>query len=179
MTGFRSSILWAAIVVGTARAAVAADASGLQEVIVSATRNTRALTDVPVSASVLDATSIADTPAQSFDDVLRHVPGVNLPVQSGIQAHPTADNVSMRGLGGIHALVLIDGVPLNDPFFGYIQWSRIPTEAIERVEIVRGGGSPLWGNFAMGGVINVVTRSPREDMAIVNVGGVAGGAWIF
>jgi outer membrane cobalamin receptor len=120
---------------------------------------------------VIDSTTVQDTPAQSLDDVLRHVPGVNLPIQTGIEAHPTADNVSMRGLGGIHALVLVDGVPLNDPFFGYFQWGHIPLESIDRVEVVRGGGSPLWGNFAMGGVINVVTRAPEEDTATANAGG--------
>lgn len=46
----------------------------------------------------------------------------------------------MRGLGGIRALVLLDGVPMNDPFFGYLQWSRVPLELVKQVEIVRGGG---------------------------------------
>ena len=151
-----------------------ARADDLDEVIVTATRSARALTDVPESASVVTATEAQDTPAQSLDDVLRHVPGVNLPIQSGIEAHPTADNVSMRGLGGIHALVLLDGVPLNDPFFGYIQWARIPMEQVDHIEVVRGGGSPLWGNFAMGGVINIITRSPDEDTAIA---GAAGGSF--
>ena len=111
----------------------------LDEVIVTATRTTRALNSVPVSASVVSTLDIQDTPAQSLDDILRHVPGMNLPIQTGTEAHPTADNVSMRGLGGIHALVLVDGVPLNDPFFGYVQWGRIPLEAIDHVEVVRGG----------------------------------------
>jgi outer membrane cobalamin receptor len=102
--------------------------------------------------------------------VLRHVPGMNLPIQTGEQAHPTADNVSMRGLGGIHALVLVDGVPLNDPFFGYIQWGRVPLDSIDHIEVVRGGGSPLWGNFAMGGVVNIITRSPDTDTAVADAG---------
>jgi outer membrane receptor protein involved in Fe transport len=145
--------------------------SSLDEVIVTATRSARPLNDLPASASLVTSTEVQDTPAQSLDDILRHVPGVNLPIQTGIQAHPTADNVSMRGLGGIHALVLVDGVPLNDPFFGYIQWGRLPLESIDHVEVVRGGGSPLWGNFAMGGVINVITRSPDHDLAIADAGG--------
>ncbi len=147
------------------------------EVIVTATRSARSLTEVPASASFLTETDIQDTPAQSLDDVLRHVPGVNLPVQTGTQAHPTADNVSMRGLGGIHALVLVDGVPLNDPFFGYVQWGRIPLESIDHVEVVRGGGSPLWGNFAMGGVINVITRTSNRDTVVVDAGGGSHGTY--
>jgi outer membrane receptor protein involved in Fe transport len=146
-------------------------ADELNQVIVTATRSTRMLSHVPESASVVTAARVQDTPAQSLDDVLRHVPGVNLPLLSGIEAHPTADNVSMRGLGGIHALVLLDGVPLNDPFFGSIQWGRIPMEEVDHIEIVRGGGSPLWGNYAMGGVINIITRPPDDDTAIAEVAG--------
>jgi outer membrane receptor for ferrienterochelin and colicin len=74
-------------------------ADDLQEVLVTATRSARSLSDIPESASIVTATQVQDTPAQSLDDVLRHVPGVNLPIQSGIEAHPTADNISMRGLG--------------------------------------------------------------------------------
>jgi outer membrane receptor protein involved in Fe transport len=146
-------------------------ADEVEEVLVTATRSERSLTDVPESASIVSATQVQDTPAQALDDVLRHVPGVNLPIQSGIEAHPTADNVSMRGLGGIHALVLLDGVPLNDPFFGYVQWGRVPLESIDHIEVVRGGGSPLWGNFAMGGVINVITRNPDADTAVADAAG--------
>ena len=146
-------------------------ADEVEEVIVTATRGERSLADIPASASVVTSTEVQDTPAQSLDDVLRHVPGVNLPIQSGIEAHPTADNISMRGLGGIHALVLLDGVPLNDPFFGYVQWGRVPMEAVDHIEVVRGGGSPLWGNFAMGGVINIITRTSEQDTAVAEAAG--------
>ncbi|MGH6878434.1 MAG: TonB-dependent receptor, partial [Rhizomicrobium sp.] len=79
--------------------------------------------------------------------------------------HPTAYNESMRGLPTTETrmLVMVDGVPINDPFFGYIQWNRIPLDDIDRVEIVRGGGSPLWGNTAMGGVVNIITKSPGAN----------------
>jgi outer membrane cobalamin receptor len=78
----------------------------------------------------------------------------------------------MRGLGGIRALVLLDGVPMNDPFFGYLQWSRVPLELVKQVEIVRGGGATLWGNYAMGGVINIRTRDPEADeLAVEGSGG--------
>ena len=91
------------------------------------------------------------------------MPSVNVPQTASYQVHPTANSVSMRGLGGIRALVLLDGVPINDPFFGYVQWNRVPMESIQRVEIVRGGGSPLWGNYAMGGVINLLSRRPGAE----------------
>jgi outer membrane receptor protein involved in Fe transport len=99
------------------------------------------------------------------------VPSVDLPLASSYEVHPTALNVSMRGLGGIRALVLLDGIPLNDPFFGYVQWSEVPLETVDRVEIVRGGGATLWGNYAMGGVINILTRPIDRAEIIAEAGG--------
>jgi outer membrane receptor protein involved in Fe transport len=154
--------------------ASAEDASAartVQEVIVTATRSARPLQDVPASASVVTGDQIAQTPAKSLDDVLRRTPSVDLPVAASYQLHPTALNVSMRGLAGIRALVLLDGAPLNDAFFGYVQWNRVPLETVERVEIVRGGGAALWGNYAMGGVINIFTRAPDRDRLILQGGG--------
>src|SRR5512140_3156358 len=96
----------------------------LESVVVTATRSARSISDVPESVSVVSAEAIADTPGQALDDVLRRSASVDLPNAASYQLHPTADNISMRGLGGIRALVLLDGVPMNDPFFGYLQWSR-------------------------------------------------------
>ena len=135
----------------------------LPPVVVTATRSQRTIADQPLSVTVVERRQIEDTPAQSLDDVLRTVPGVNVPLAASYQLHPTAGSVSMRGLGGIRALVMLDGVPLNDPFFGYVQWNRVPLENIERVEVVRGGGASLWGNYAMGGVINIITRRPDKQ----------------
>ena len=146
-------------------AAQEVDRVTLPAVVVTATRSERSLADQPDSVTVIPREQIEQTPAKALDDVLRTVPSVNLPAAASYQIHPTADSVSMRGLGGIRALVLLDGVPINDPFFGYVQWNRVPMETIERVEIVRGGGSPLWGNYAMGGVINIITRVPEDGHA--------------
>lgn len=138
----------------------------------TATRSARAIADVPQSVSVLTSEQIEGTAAKTLDDVLRRIPSVDLPLASAYQLHPTSLNVSMRGLGGIRALVLLDGVPLNDPFFAYIQWNQVPLETVDRVEVVRGGGATLWGNYAMGGVINILTR-PITSSGIVAEG--AGG----
>ena len=69
---------------------------------------------------------------------------------------------------------MLDGIPINDPFFGYVQWNRVPMENIERVEVVRGAGASLWGNYAMGGVINIVTRKPSTSVK-ASVGASGGG----
>jgi iron complex outermembrane receptor protein len=63
--------------------------------------------------------------------------------------------------------VLLDGVPLNDPFGGWVYWDNVPLQSIERIEVVRGGGSSLWGNYALGGVIHIITRRPTERQAFL------------
>lgn len=149
--------------------------SPTEEIVVTATRSPDPIGDVPASVSVISAAQIADTPARSIDDILRRVPSVDLPIASTDEQHPTDTIVSMRGLSGIRALVLLDGVPLNDPFFGYVQWSEVPLDTIERVEVVRGGGATLWGNYAMGGVINILSRPiDRTELVMASSGGSRG-----
>jgi len=159
--------------------AAAQSAVAPETVIVSATRSPQAIGDLPQSVSVVSAQDIANIPAQGLDDILRNLPGMTLNEIGPDVGHPTAYNESMRGLPTTETrmLVMVDGVPVNDPFFGYIQWNRIPLDNIERVEIVRGGGSPLWGNTAMGGVVNVITRAPRTDEVDLSASGGSYGSY--
>jgi outer membrane receptor protein involved in Fe transport len=151
--------------------APSADGDAPIDVVVTASRSAEKITDVPASVSVISAATIQDTPSLTLDDVLRDVPGINLPFASSADIHPTSSNTSMRGLSGNRALVLLDGIPINDAFFGYVQWNRISMENVDRVEVVRGGDSTLWGDHAMGGVINVITRAPTQDEFAVDVSG--------
>ena len=106
-------------------------------------------------ATVVSREAIETSPSRTLDDVLRTVVGLNLPLGNSNVIQPLATNhVSMRGLGGDRALVLLDGVPLNDPVTGYVQWNRAPLGTVEQVEIVRGAGASLFGNYAMGGTVN-------------------------
>ena len=113
-------------------------------------------------SAVLPASLLQQWGSLTIDDKLRQVPGFSLLRRSGSQtANPTAQGVSMRGLGASgasRALVLADGIPLNDPFGGWIFWGRVPQAALDQVQIVPGGVSALYGNDALGGVINLVTR---------------------
>jgi outer membrane receptor protein involved in Fe transport len=145
-----------------------------ETVVVTATRGERSAADVPASVTVVDREQIQVTPAQSLDDILRTVPSITMTTSASYQQHPTSNGISMRGLGAvfdIRTLVLLDGVPLNHPFSGFVQWMRVPMESVDRVEIVRGGGSSLWGNYAMGGVINVITREPERSEVGLEAGG--------
>src|SRR6185295_2414389 len=73
--------------------------------------------------------------------------------------------VSLRGIGpsGVsRTLVLVDGTPFNDPFGGWVYWTRVPIESVDRIEVVDGSSSSLYGNYAMGGVINIVSSAPTR-----------------
>ena len=105
------------------------------------------------------------------DDKLRQVPGFSLLRRSGSQtANPTSQGVSLRGLGASgasRALVLADGIPLNDPFGGWIYWARVPQSSLNEVQIVPGGVSALYGNDALGGVVNLETRTAVQTDAFI------------
>lgn len=136
-------------------------------VVVTATQMPTRLADTPASVIVLSGDELANSGAGSTDDALRQVPGFTLFRRSGSRtANPTSQGVSLRGIGASgasRALVLDDGVPLNDPFGGWVYWGRIPRVAIERVEVVRGGASDLYGSAAMGGVVQFLRRASRTD----------------
>ena len=144
-------------------------------VVISATRTESTVSDLPVSTTVLDQQAVKQTPAFTTDGVLQSVPSLNFSsyLPSYIN-HPTGNWLSIRGLGGgaPHVLVLMDGVPVNDPFMGYIDFNRIPKERIDRVEIVRGGSSSLWGSFAEGGVVNFITHPiDATELSVTTMGG--------
>jgi outer membrane receptor protein involved in Fe transport len=128
-----------------------------EDVVVSATRGPRSVADVPVSVTVLPREELKATPAHTLDDILRDVPGINLPGSNSSMVIPTLNSFSMRGVGGNRALVMLDSAPVNDPWSGDINWSRIPRSTIDRVEVARGGGASLFGNYAMSGTVGILS----------------------
>jgi outer membrane receptor protein involved in Fe transport len=135
-----------------------------ETVTVTATRLPARLQEVPESVVVLDFPILSAAAAPALDAALRQVPGFSLFRRTDSRyANPTAQGVSLRGLGASgasRALVLADGVPLNDPFGGWVYWARLPREAVERVEVQSSGGSDLYGSPALAGVVNLVRRDP-------------------
>ncbi|HYX04537.1 MAG TPA: TonB-dependent receptor plug domain-containing protein, partial [Reyranella sp.] len=122
------------------------------------------LEKLDVSTTVLTRQQVESMPETGVDQIVNRVPGIwTYTVPTG-QLHPTGQPVSIRGFGTsttINTLVMVDGVPINDPYFQTVDWSRIAKTSVERIEVIRGGGATsLWGNMAMGGVINIVTRQP-------------------
>jgi outer membrane cobalamin receptor len=140
-----------------------------ETVVVTASRLPQMPSETPATMTVLTLHEIERSSARSLDELLRTVPGFTLLRQSpGVASQPSTRATSVRGLGGGNSrtLALVDGVPLNDPFAGIVYWSRIPIDNIERIEIVKSGASGAWGNLALGGVINVITKSPQTKPAV-------------
>ena len=136
------------------------------EVQVTATRTTRSLVQVPGRAEVLSRADLMQSSQPTVDGLLKQVPGLNVHRTSGIyEVRPV---ISMRGVGGDdpgRTLVLIDGVPINKSDTGIANLKRVRLAEIERVEILKGAGSSLYGASAMGGVVNILTQKPREGFS--------------
>jgi outer membrane receptor protein involved in Fe transport len=167
-----------------------------EQIVVSAARTQLRLSEAPGSTVVLSSTDLASTAALASDDVLRQIPGFALFRRSSSRiANPTSQGVSLRGLGASgpsRAAVLEDGIPLTDPFGGWVYWDRVPSAELSSVEVFRGGASSLYGNNALGGVIQFITRQPNapafsvetsygsEDTPSLSLwGGMKHGRWDF
>lgn len=132
----------------------------LGEILISETRTPRPAHQLAGAITLITRDQIDQSPypgGHQVDDLLRFVPDVQPSLLSSRYNHPTAQAVSLRGLGSRRSLVLLDGVPLNDGFGGWINWGLVP-DRVQRIEVVPGGASSLWGTWAMGGVIHIVTE---------------------
>jgi outer membrane receptor protein involved in Fe transport len=145
---------------------VVTPAAILETVTVTPTRTEQRVGDIPASVSVLTNEQIEQSPAMIADDALRQVASFSLFRRtSSIAAQPTTQGVSLRGIGPSgqsRTLVLLDGIPFNDPFGGWVYWTRVPMASVDRVEITEDTSSSLYGNIAMGGVINIITSHPTR-----------------
>ncbi len=128
------------------------------ELVVSAARRSQTFAQAPISISVADAERIAAHNAFSLTGPLRYVSGIS---QVGSQPVVRGSSGFSRGTGS-RLLMLVDGFPLLSSDLGDIKWDAVPLQQIERVEVVKGAGSALYGTGALGGVINVLTRDPAS-----------------
>lgn len=152
------------------------DTLRLEEVVVTGTKTTRNLKDIPGRIAVINSKTIETSPAQQVDDILRYTPGINVNRSTG--QYSQRPMVTLRGLSGneqSRTLVLINGVPINTSDEGGVNWNRINQYDVERIEIFKGPGSSLYGNNAMGGVINIITKKPAKPQEVY--GGVSYGTY--
>jgi len=135
--------------------------------VVTATRAPQDPATLPLTVDVFTASTLQNGPALTLDDALRRSAAFSLFRRTGsLTANPTAQGASLRGIGPSAAsrtLVLLDGVPVVDPFFGSVAWSKLPSASLERVEIVRGGGSAAWGGTSLGGTIQLISTALLPD----------------
>ena len=153
------------------------DDDAVEEIVVTGTRSERPLGSSPVATKVVTAEDIVASGAEDVGDLLQQVPGVD--IQQGF----LGSTVRLQGLDPEHVLVMVDGQRVTGRAGGAIDLSRIPVDSIERIDIVEGSGSALYGSDAMGGVIHIITRDPTSDTRVhararggtIGTGDVSGG----
>lgn len=138
-----------------AMAQIAADATELDEIVVTGTRTEVALEDSLVPAQVIDREEIERSQARSLQDLLKGRAGINMTNQGGAGK---LTSVFLRGAESDHVLVLVDGIRIGSATSGLAMFQDLPVDQIERIEIIRGPRSSLYGSEAIGGVIQVFTR---------------------
>ena len=141
------------------------DVTYQEQVVVTASKTEEQLVNAPAAVSVISTETIQNSPATNIGDLLRAVPGVNV---SQVSARDV--NITTRGATSTLStsqLALVDGRSVYLDFFGMVMWDLVPTnpDEIRQIEVIRGPASAIWGANAMSGIVNVITRSPREVAA--------------
>ncbi len=137
----------------------------LEEVVVTATRDAEEIRKIPANVTVITRDQIEHVNARTTVDVLRDKADV---LVRDLYGNGKAASVDIRGFGetgALNTLVLVDGRRVNEIDLSGVDWTQIPLDQIERIEIVRGSGSVLYGDNAVGGVINIITKKPEKPFS--------------
>jgi vitamin B12 transporter len=147
------------------------DVDELDPIVVTATRTAQTADETLASVTVVDRAEMDRRQSRTMTDVLRGLPGVEISTNGGL-GHNTS--VYLRGTRPDHTLLLIDGVRIGSASSGFLPWASIPLGQVERVEVVRGPNSSLYGSEAIGGVVQVFTRrgeaGPLRPRVLVGAG---------
>ncbi|WP_438963940.1 TonB-dependent receptor [Winogradskyella sp.] len=137
----------------------------LDEIVITGTRTFKRQNNSAVIVNILNSESLNSLQACNLSDGLKFQPGLR--VETDCQ---TCNYTQLRinGLGGGYSQILINGRPIFSPLTGLYGLEQIPVNMIERIETIRGGGSSLYGSSAIGGVVNVITKIPKNDNFEVN-----------
>jgi outer membrane cobalamin receptor len=139
----------------------------LDEIIVSATKTEEKRGDVPNSVILIDKEDLAKSTALSLGDMLGNETGIDLRTYGDFGG--AAEEIHIRGMGADGTQILVNGIVLNSPSLGSADVSVIDLNAIEKVEVVKGSGSLLYGTGAMAGTVNIVTKRPEKGVDALNV----------
>lgn len=132
----------------------------IDEVVITGTKTFKRQTDAAVIVNVIDAKLLNQAQALNISEGLKFQPGLR--VETDCQTC-NYTQLRMNGLGGGYSQILINGRPVFSPLTGLYGMEQIPANMVERIEVVRGGGSALYGSSAIGGTVNVITRIPKEN----------------
>jgi outer membrane receptor for ferrienterochelin and colicins len=143
----------------------------IDEIVVTGARRPERLADAVVTTELVDRRTIESTAAPDMAAVLTEQTGIQL-----AGGHPSGAGVMLQGLSSERVLILLDGQPITGRLSGTFDLARIPTTAVERVEIVKGPQSTLYGSEAMGGVVNIITRRPTAGRTSLSGKGLVGGS---
>ncbi|MBQ5346001.1 MAG: TonB-dependent receptor [Acidaminococcaceae bacterium] len=162
----RKKVLLSLLILGSfcpaVQAAEAEDADtvpvfNLDQIVITASRSEEKIKDTPASISVVSAQDIKDMHIQNIDQALVKIPGIYVARLSSIGS--TTSQTVMRGINAANSTaVLLNGQQINDSYNGSVTWSSIPVDSVERIEVLRGPASTLYGGNAMGGVVNIITK---------------------
>ncbi|MFC1885651.1 TonB-dependent receptor [Thermodesulfobacteriota bacterium] len=129
-----------------------------KELVISATRHPKPISQIAENISVITAKEIEDMNAHSVADVLNRIPGLFIVFSQGTNDFGSTSNIHVQGSESFHVLVLVDGIPLNYLSDGHAETNSIPVGIIERIEVIKGPASSAWGS-SLGGVINILTKA--------------------
>jgi outer membrane receptor for ferrienterochelin and colicins len=139
-----------------------------EPVVVTASKREQSLQDVPVSVSVMDARGISQRNFTTVEDAMRYIPGVNM---TEFQVNIRGSSGYSRGAGS-RVLMLVDGIPFLTGDTGELNFETLPIGQVDRIEVVKGASSALYGSSALGGVINVLTKPiPSKPVTTVRTYG--------
>ncbi|MCP3899470.1 MAG: TonB-dependent receptor, partial [Desulfobacteraceae bacterium] len=139
----------------------------MEEVIVTATKTKELRKDVANSVILLDEMDIKESPATSVGDLLGSEPGIDWRTRGDYGG--AAEEIHIRGMGADGTQMLVNGVTVNSPSLGTADAGKIPINNIEKIEVVKGSGSVLYGSGAMSGLVNIITKSPKRDQTDLKV----------
>lgn len=135
----------------------------LDQVVVSGTRTERLLKNSPITVQVVSSKTIEKAQVANLRDLLEHeLPGINFTNNGG------HSNINMLGFGGKYILFLVNGERMAGETFDNVDYNRIDMDNVERIEIMKGAASSLYGSNAVGGVINIITKKPQNKIEIVS-----------
>ena len=141
----------------------------LDDIVVTATKTKEDISNAPGSINVISRQDLEKRDIKTIDDAFLIIPGMFVKRTKGLM--DSTSSVRLRGFNNDrYTLIMIDGHPINDAYTGGVEWGMLPIESVERIAVVKGPASALYGGNAMGGVINIITRTPEKTQGIIKAG---------